>query len=552
LGKHVDWKRYLRVIWSGKGIVLLCTVSALCAVLVMLTRIPRTYESNVVLMLQEEQVLATELGEVMGRGGRAPASYGSEDERIAQLMGRIRSDPFLERVVLVMKVNEDPFIRSEAEKQRGKHPGLSLDQVAIRVAVGSLRSRIRFKSSGQGVYRISVADRTAEGAQALAKWITKLFVDTSSQTALDRLRVEHRFATDQVRVYEQRLRQSELELDQYRQSMISGDRTRGLVREDNLERAEALSREILREEATARIRLRTCSAAVTALWIGMDDAFLRDDPEIRDLAAGLTTALQSEIAGWLKGDRDPSGEWPPPRPYRALQGDLLRHVETAVVRLYPDAGGDAVTVAARFLFARIDLEAQSEAAAMLTGAIAALRQQAESVPRQGFDLSRLEESVAANRSLLQSFRDQLIASDVSQAVATTKLSSHFQILDPATLPLAQSYPNRSKIAIASLILGALLGIGLIFLRETQDMTLRSLEDFAGAIPEPILGTTLVLGRFSHRRSWVRRHWIPATLGGVLLLTAAFFLARTDTLHDLVTAGRPVQMVSPERPPDENQ
>jgi len=549
LDKHAEWKRYLRMLWKGKGIVVLCTVSALCATLVALTRVHPRYESQVVVALQQEQPLADELDEVMGRGRRRPAGSASDEEQTAQLMGRIRSDPFLERVVLVLKLNEVPYIRSEAEKGLARHPGLNLDQMALRVAVGILRSRIRFHSVGPGVYRISVADEEREQAQTLGKWISKFFVDTSSQAALDRLRTTHRFAAEQVRIFEARLRQSELELENYRQSDASRYLTLGLVDADNLERAEALSQRVLSEQATARIRLKTCSAAVSALWIGMDDTFLQDDPEIRNVATGLTAALQSEIVRRLKGSGEALVEWPPTQPYRTLQGELLRTTETAVVRLYPDAGGDAVSVAARFLFARIDLEAQTAAATMLAGAIDAFRHQAEGGPRREYELARLEEAVATNRDLLQSFRDQLIASDVSQAVATTKLGPHFQILDPATLPFAPSYPKRGRILVGSLILGVLLGLGLVFLREIQDTTLHSLEDFARVIPEPVLGTTSRLAWLGRRPSWIRRHWIPAALGGVLLLTAAFFLIHTGTWRDFMTAGRPVHMVEPDRPLD---
>ena len=545
--KPVDVRRYLRGIWRGKGIVVLCAVSALCATLVLLALGPKQYQSRVTLIVQESQRLSTELAEVMGGIMQSPVGSGLDEERMAQLVGRIQSPLFLERVARVLKMNEDPIVRAEAEGRRGRHPDVSVDEVATRIAVGRLRSKIRVGSSGKGIYRISVADDSAEKAQILAKWISKLFVDTSSQSTLDRLRTAREFGTEQLRVYQQRLRQSEQELERYKQSMISRSLTRGLVQEENLGRAQALCQRLVEEESTARIRVRTCSAAVAALGIGTDSQWLLDDPMTLELVTGLAAALKGEVAERLAGDGREVRAWSPSGSYRALQGDLLCHVEMVAAQLHPEGGGDAVSAVARFLFARIDLGAQSEAAGMLSGAIADFKQQAESQPGGEFELDRLEENVAANRSLLQSFRAQLVASDVSQAVEVTKLGVQFKILDPASLPLTQSSPNRRKLLLASLLLGPLLGIGLVFLRESQDVTLRSVEDFTRAVPEPILGTTPRLGRLANRRSWVRRYWIPATLGGVVLLTAVFFMARTSILRDFVTAGQPVHLVNPEEP-----
>ena len=52
----------------------------------------------------------------------------------------------------------------------------------------------------------------------------------------------------------------------------------------------------------------------------------------------------------------------------------------------------------------------------------------------------------------------------------------FMVLDPANLPDAPSFPNRPLFALGGLIGGLALGVGLAFLLEIQDTSLRSERD----------------------------------------------------------------------------
>ena len=161
-------------------------------------------------------------------------------------------------------------------------------------------------------------------------------------------------------------------------------------------------------------------------------------------------------------------------------------------------------------------------------------------------MAALQKNVAEHRELLESFRAQMVASDISRAVESTKLGMQIEILDPAQLPLTPSHPNKSKILMAALLMGPLLGVALAFISETTDSTLRSLDDFREIITEPILATTPLLRSMKPRQQGLRRYWVPAALTGVLLLTIAFFVARTTVLSDLDTFGRPLQVVDPEK------
>ncbi len=550
--KPFDLRHHARLIWRRRGLVLLCWIAGMCATLVALAFIPKEYESEVTLMIEDNRLLSNELHEVTGGIMQNPEGYGIDEERMGKLVGRIQSRPFLERVIRMLKINEDPRVIAKAEEERRKHPEATVDEMAIRILVKSLQSRITFARLGMGIYKVIVADYSAENARMLAKWISSIFVDISNQSSIDHLKAAHEFGSEQLKIYEQQLHQSEQALEQYKASAIQRSLTQTIVRSDNLAFAEALNQRVEDEVSAARVRLKTFSTNLNGLGVNEDATALAGDARLSDLSRNLATALKNALTDRLSGSVGEGKDWPPQGAYRGIQGDLLQEAETVAASHYANTNPEVIAAVARVIYSRIDLDAQTEAAEMLNSAVSDFRRQAEASPTGEIEMTRLESEVETNRKLLQSFQSQLVASDVSQAVEITKLGMQIEILDPASLPLAPSRPNRVKIIILSFILGPVIGLGVAFMTEAMDPTLRTLEDFSKVIPEPVLGTTPLLSRLAHRGGKFRRYWIPATMVGVVLLTATFLVVRTNVLRNMAAVGQPVQMVNPEKALNENR
>jgi uncharacterized protein involved in exopolysaccharide biosynthesis len=543
LDKTIDLRQYARLIGRRSGIILLCAVATLCAALIALAFVPSVYQSEVTLMIEDNRLLSGQLQELMGSDTRPSGSSAADEERMAKLIGRIRSRPFLERVIRTLKMNEDPLVRQRAQEACRRTPGVSVDEMTTRILVASLQSRIDFRRGGPSIYSVIVSDYKAENAQILARWITALFVDTSRQEALDRIGAAHEFGEAQRQIYAKQLRESEATLAGHQESAIARSLRPGAVRESNLALAETLYRQVSEEADLARLRMSPYSEALSQLGTAIDPIALLRDPEIVGLGQSFATTLQNELRQRLAEDATGAPDAQIPGANGALRRSLLQQVEVVAARNYPDASPEAREAATRYVFSKLDLDAQRDAATMLSDAIADYRDQAQSRPGGELERARLEEDVATNRQLLQSFQAQLVASDVSGAVeATKKLGMQIEVLDPAPLPLTPSSPNRAKIIIAALLLGPLLGAGAAFLTDVLDPILRTIDDFSRIVPEPILGTTPLLTRLADHRSWMRRHWVPVALAGVILVTAGFFTVRDHVLQRLATIGVPVQVV----------
>jgi uncharacterized protein involved in exopolysaccharide biosynthesis len=546
LDSPIDVRHYLRVLWRRKGIVVLSTVTVLCAAFVALTFIPERYQSQVTLMIEDRRPLARDLEQLMG-GMPAPSQrYGADQERLSKLTARVRSRPFLEQVIRTLKMQEDPVVRAEAESRHKEHPNISTEEIAVRLLVQRLQSRIQFRAVSPGIYQIILADFSPQNAQILAKWVSELFKDISIQKELEQIRSARDFGAEQLRIYEQQLRRSEEALERYKGLLIQQDLASAMVRPGNLTQAEALSQRLQDDVATTQARLRELERDAARARIDVQASALGEDPETLELVRQVGAALRSAINDRLSVSTPSEAmAWPPQGAYALLRRDLFQRLESHSAVLQPEAGADAVAVAARYAFSKLDGEIQSAARTQLDQAIQSFREKAQAQPVDDVQVARLEGEVAKNNQLLESFRAQMVAGDVSQAVETTKLGLRMEILDPAQLPLAPSSPNRKKILLAACLMGPLLGAGLAFLSETMDVRLRSLDDFRRMVPEPILCTTPLLTTLVPRPHAGRRYWVPASLVLVGILTIGLFVARKTLLQSFGTESRPVEIVNPQ-------
>jgi protein tyrosine kinase modulator len=543
--KPFDLHHYRRMLWRRRGLILLCMVGVLCATTIGMAFIPPQYQSEVTLLIEERQPLSAQLEQVLG-GTRTTAggTREEEEERLTRMIGRIRSRPFLERVIKILKMNEDPIVRAEAKKRASSHPELSQDELAVRLLVSSLQRQIQFGTVGPGLYKIVIVDTKAENAQLLAKWVSELFVDVSIQKELEHIRTVHQFGEEQLRVYQEQLQHSEEALERYKGSLIQQNLAVNVVRDGNLGTADLLSQRLRDDLLTTQARVLPLSRAAQAAGMASGDVRLRDDPEVQALSRRISTALSSGAQDLLSAVVPDVKQWPPKGDIDVERRDLYLVIEKRAGVLYPGSPQESIHAIASYVFAQVDAAALADAADWLDRNINAFKHHAQTGPADEMEVGRLEDEVKRNRDLLQSFQAQAVASDVSQAVETTNLGLRMEIIDPAQLPLAPTRPNRSRIFMASIFVGPLIGVGFAFLGELLDPTLRTLDGIRRIAPEPIYG---VLPRFSAlrpRKRGLRRYWVPAALGGIVLLTALFFVARVTVLRDLTVAGSPLHLVDP--------
>jgi polysaccharide chain length determinant protein (PEP-CTERM system associated) len=90
-------------------------------------------------------------------------------------------------------------------------------------------------------------------------------------------------------------------------------------------------------------------------------------------------------------------------------------------------------------------------------------------------------------------------SAMSGELSKESQTEQFTVLDPANLPDSPSFPNRPLFALGGLVGGLAVGLGLTFLREMQDTSLRTERDVEVGLRLPVLAMLPAIDPIANRK-----------------------------------------------------
>jgi polysaccharide chain length determinant protein (PEP-CTERM system associated) len=119
-------------------------------------------------------------------------------------------------------------------------------------------------------------------------------------------------------------------------------------------------------------------------------------------------------------------------------------------------------------------------------------------------------------------------SELATSLEMRQQGDRFDVIDPPSLPMAASNPQRMKLSLAGFGLGIALGVALAFLIETTDHSLRNEEDLRTTFSLPLLlGVPLLLSKVDERRRSRRAglEWVLGTALCLLMCATEFYVYR---------------------------
>jgi succinoglycan biosynthesis transport protein ExoP len=152
---------------------------------------------------------------------------------------------------------------------------------------------------------------------------------------------------------------------------------------------------------------------------------------------------------------------------------------------------------------------------MLAGSFEKQKQEANKLNESAIEYSILKRDLDSNRTLYEGLLEKLKEAGVTAGLR----SNNFRIIDAARVPTSPSEPNIPRNLSFALVLGVISGVGLAFLLENMDNTVRTPEQAQAVSALPSLGM-IPLGSKSGNHG-------PA--GKRLTLTASKEVVETVTL-----------------------
>jgi len=101
--------------------------------------------------------------------------------------------------------------------------------------------------------------------------------------------------------------------------------------------------------------------------------------------------------------------------------------------------------------------------------------------------STMARDINVNDRIYQMLLERLETAKITQRLEMSKSGTRYTIIDPPRLPLHPSKPNKIKVILIGLILGAFSGVGLVFGKEFLDHSFLDIEDAKQNLDLPVLG-----------------------------------------------------------------
>ena len=449
--------------------------------------LPTIYESSTKIVISDlkfispdlERVLPDEVGELPRRGNRSLW--------LASTRSEIQSSGYINEMITSLKLEPSAKVVAAAREMQAQFPDNKLATMTRTLQIEELKDRIDVSMIGDNQIIITCSSQNPRRAADMATALAEIYRDRklSEQVVAGQ---ESRTLTDQqLALAQQAFEDAENELADFKKAYIQNNLDEGISSDVN---QKLINSEVdaTRLELT-EARDRRSFLANRSVEAGVDTtALLRDSQQLNgylEQALDYTRTISSLMTKYIWRDGKIQSQLV--RISDAL--DSIRSRGEDIVELnYPDLPPSQLDDIAEFVYRDREIEFLRQKQTILSEATTNIKSIIAGMPYYEQMVTRLEEKVAEKKRTLSTWQDQSDKARIRQATTEAEAESKYSILEPASIPLSPSSPNRLKITLMGLALGLLLGACAVILTEILDNSVKRIEDIEELLQLEVVGT----------------------------------------------------------------
>lgn len=444
--------------WVGCGVAWIICVAGWISV----SALPDVYQSYARIYVDTETLLNPLLSGLTVRPNTG--------ERVRLMAGTLLSRPNIEEVI--RRADLDHGIKGEPDMQ------LLVDDISKKLVLAS--------TTGAGnLYHLSYTANDPKLAARVVRETVNLFMERGIGNTTRDLRKSQDFIEAQLRSYQARLGEIEKRVEEFKRQHVG---MLGRDGQDYYGRREAARLQLeatqleLQEARNSRDAYRRRAEGGEPLLLFPKSGSPRVDPQTAERLAALEKQLDALRLRY-------TDEHPDVVATQRLIKEIKEKASTSVATTEDQgdlSGGSKFSEQLAVAAAEADgrVAALETRVAAFTAQYKAMADAVDKIP----EIEREYAALLRDQTVLKSNYDGLIATrekaSISQEVEDKTTAVEFRIIDPPTVPVDPSAPNRLVLATVVLLLGLGGGAGAAFLlsqlRPTVD-SVRMLEDLTGRV-----------------------------------------------------------------------
>jgi len=446
----MDFSQYILALGARRKAFLTALAAVIITAIAVALIVPKKYVATATLMVdaRDEQTMRPDR-----MSARERSSY------IQTQVDLLRSPRIAAQVARDLKLAQRPGVREEWEKDTGG-VGAIEDWLATQLLEG-----LTVDTTVSNVMAVNFGAPSAKFAAEAANGFAKAYLDTVLALRTEPSREAAAWFDEQLKTLRTQVVQAQTKLNSYQKA-------KGILAEDRVDVEQAR----LSELSTQLLAARNATYEATTRH--------KQAKEILDTGAGIDSLPEVLAAPHIN----------------VLKGELGRveariEQESAVLgpnhpqylRSAAEAQGlrDKLQVEAKKVIAGLGnaVETSKRRERELEQALEAQNQRLLNLKDYRIDMAGMTRDIEHS----QRAYDTVLTRFVNNTIDSRAKSTNVAMLSPATEPLKPKHPKVGLIAGLSVVLGALIAGGLVYVLETLDRRVRSRNDLESRLAVPSLG-----------------------------------------------------------------
>jgi tyrosine-protein kinase Etk/Wzc len=519
--RQVSFNDYLRIFYRGRWVIITTFMVVMAAtVYITFTTMPE-YEAAAKIMIEETGMEQTifEIGSFMKKETMV-------NNQVEILKSRTLAETVIKRLqasemayqlaLLNPPDDENAGLFADAGRWLRDLVGLSSDTAGQRTLediVEDLQNRISITPiRDTDMIEIRVTGPSSEEAAFITNTLSTAYSEKNRLESQQEIRQVKNFLDDQLKLVQQQLIDSEESLKKFKEIekvVALPHETEELIKK--LAEFEGLYNEALTEYNSNHERLKYINEQLNLSKKNFDLENISATPyfeglkkQIADLQGKRALYIANLINEGVYREDDQQI-----RKYDEQIGLLNNQMKEEIVKLAKIDVLDPVALSSNLVARKIDIEANLQALQPKVDALKKIvddySKQLESLPEKSLKLARLERTAAADEKIYLMMQEKYQESRITEVGQLGQV----RIIDPARPPKEPVKPRKKLNLLLGFIVGLGLGIGLTFLLEYMDNSVRTIEDVE-RMGVPVLGSIPMI---KEQEAIKKVKFLPANMNG---------------------------------------
>lgn len=480
---HDIWQ----IIWKRKFWLILPLVVVTAVAFGGSYLLPTVYSSSTKIVISSTKLVSRELENMIPKEFANLPDPRTAARWLASTRSEILSSSYLSRLITELKLEPKEKLIKAAVRMQDQFRQYALQDIVRKLQIDELRDNIEVDMVGENQIVITCGSDQPKLAVDMATKLAEIYRERKLADEVVTARESQAFTDQQLALAKKEFEDAEKALADFKTTYISSNLQAGISSQTNVSaiQSELDATTLEMNEAIDRKNF----LARRLMEVGIDTTIAQQGS--REISADVDDALAStkEISRLMMRYlwKDAKIQMQLTKMSDAFNS-MQNRSNILAKQLYPDRSASLQADLGEFIYRRYQIGFLNGKDQILRSAVQQIRGVVAGTPYYDQMVESLQKKVDGKRSIYDKWQTQATGVNIQQATTSAEAETKYRILEPATIPLAPSSPNRVKITLMGLGLGILLGVCAMILAEVLDHSVKTIDDIEELLGLEVVGT----------------------------------------------------------------